>query len=136
MKHTDDKTNTALHWAAKCGRPKDITALLKAPGIEINARTVTISEFQHASQAELLLSVTKLQKVVVSLGENECPTAFCVFSPPPEPRRATPEACDAASISPSEVAPTQACEPAVSCRSPAGHGAEFRRHRRARTSRR
>jgi hypothetical protein len=39
VKHTDDKTNTALHWAAKCGRPKDITALLKAPGIEINART-------------------------------------------------------------------------------------------------
>ena len=39
MKHTDDKTNTALHWAAKCGRPKDIAALLKAPGIEINART-------------------------------------------------------------------------------------------------
>ena len=58
---------------------------LKRVALEINQRTVTISEFQHASQAELLLTVTKLQNVVVSLGENDCPTAFCVFSPPPAP---------------------------------------------------
>ncbi len=39
VNHRDEKTNTALHWAAKCGRHEDVTSLIKAPGIEIDART-------------------------------------------------------------------------------------------------
>ena len=39
MNHTDDKSHTALHWAAKCGRPDDLKMLLKAPGVRIDAKT-------------------------------------------------------------------------------------------------
>lgn len=39
VNHADDKSNTALHWAAKCGRPNDLKMLLKARGVRLDAKT-------------------------------------------------------------------------------------------------
>ena len=49
---------------------------------KINCRTMQISSVQHESQAEFMKSMLLLQKVVVSLGENGCPTAFVILPPP------------------------------------------------------
>eukprot|EP00967_Tisochrysis_lutea_P159406 scaffold330319_cov81-Tisochrysis_lutea.AAC.1 len=38
LEKADTKTNRSLHWAAKCGRPADIEALIAA-GASVNAAT-------------------------------------------------------------------------------------------------
>jgi len=50
---------------------------------KISQRTLEISEFQHTSQLKLLGALVKMQSVLVDLGENVCPTAFCLL--PTEP---------------------------------------------------
>eukprot|EP00947_MAST-08B_sp_MAST-8B-sp1_P005922 g5922.t1 len=47
--------------------------------VAIDRRTIAIQDFARESRRQLMLSVLNLQSVVVSVSENECPTAFVII---------------------------------------------------------
>ncbi|XP_053402837.1 uncharacterized protein LOC123548586 [Mercenaria mercenaria] len=46
-------TSTALHWAAKKGKPEVIKMLLSKPGVYVNQRTVKLTSSSHTSRDQI-----------------------------------------------------------------------------------
>ena len=74
----DEKTHTALHWAAKCGRADDIEALTAA-GAPLDAKTKTgVTPLIYAASegwddcVPLLLKAGADPKVATNKGRTAC----------------------------------------------------------------